>query len=285
MPLIFFRKSLLLLKPPHPAPLSAQPRPTPPPSARGRRQAGHLVITHLSLCPSWTRESRLAPLGLCLGMRTTAKPHPYPYKMRRLSPRALPLPALCPSIEPPHEHQSTAGRCTICRLRCMSGEVISAGSITATSYTPAISPWSHDMTEHCHPWRTWAGQPLLVAGFRPHPVVSTISEPLHEGAFPSSTPYTAHRSPLMPRSPTIWPLGAWPLSSTSSIPVVSVHPLRRWAHLHDPLDLLYVLRNPPVPLGVSAAGDWTTWDPPCTTVWGRRRSYLLASRPLENHVI
>jgi hypothetical protein len=113
MPLIFFRKSLLLLKPPHPAPLSAQPRPTPPPSARGRRQAGHLVITHLSLCPSWTRESRLAPLGLCLGMHTTAKPHPYPYKMRRLSPRALPLPALCPSIEPPHEHQSTAGRRTI----------------------------------------------------------------------------------------------------------------------------------------------------------------------------
>jgi hypothetical protein len=61
---------------------------------------------------------------------------------------------------------------------------------------------------------------------------------------------------------------------------------RGWATTQVLLHLLFPIpRHPPEPLGhpiaSAAKGQW----PPCLPVWGRRRSCLFASRPLENHVI
>jgi hypothetical protein len=63
----------------------AQTRPTPCPLPAVADKRATLVIIHLLSCPSWTRESRPAPPGLCLGVRDTTKPRPCPYKMRRPS--------------------------------------------------------------------------------------------------------------------------------------------------------------------------------------------------------
>jgi hypothetical protein len=53
--------------------------------ARGRRQAGHPCHHPSPAVPELDTGSRPAPPGLCLGVRDTTKPRPYPYKTRRPS--------------------------------------------------------------------------------------------------------------------------------------------------------------------------------------------------------